>query len=312
MDLLVTAVALLFGLLGWLILYQLDKKRNRTSLRRQKLKLFQFQRTQLAKERKADLDQGGKSVEHPAIRYDEYQLTRTEWVVSAAAAGICFFAVGYLFYKNFLAAAAVSSAGLKYPAFRRKHKLEKRRTELSLQFKQALQSLSSLLAAGRSVENALVEAVEDLKLLYPDPKTNILVELERINAKISVGETVEKALLEFSGRTGVEDIISFTDVFTTCKRTGGNLVEVLRRTAQIIAEKVETKQEIEVLMAQKRFESKVLVLSPIVMLSLLSFSSPDYMLPLYTGISGAVIMTFSLAALLGFFVIALKIMNIRV
>jgi tight adherence protein B len=125
------------------------------------------------------------------------------------------------------------------------------------------------------------------------------------------GEPIEAALIDFSRRASLEDATSFTDVFVTCKRTGGNLIEVMKRTSGIIGEKLEIKQDISVMIAQKRFESRVLLLAPILIVAVLSFSSPEYMEPLYRGI-GVMIMSFCLLLLGACGWLTHKIMNIRV
>ncbi|MNR58056.1 hypothetical protein D3C85_1789660 [compost metagenome] len=65
------------------------------------------------------------------------------------------------------------------------------------------------------------------------------------------------------------------------------------------------------MIAQKRFESRVLVVAPIVIVAVLAFSSPEYMEPLYKG-SGILIMSICLLLLGACFVLTQKIMNIKV
>jgi tight adherence protein B len=87
---------------------------------------------------------------------------------------------------------------------------------------------------------------------------------------------------------------------------------VIRRTAAMIGEKIEIQQDIALLIAQKRFESRILSFAPLVIVALLSFSSPDYMLPLYEGYIGKTIMTLALLFLFVCFSVTNKIMNIQV
>ncbi|PZE22195.1 pilus assembly protein TadB [Paenibacillus xerothermodurans] len=245
------------------------------------------------------------------INYDEYVMSMTQIVTAAAVASGGLAIVGYIFYKHVFGALLMSLAGLYFPVMRRKELIRKRKNQLQLQFKQVLASLSSSLGAGRSVETAFSETLLDLRLLYPDPRALIVRELETINRRIENGETVEAALKDLCERAGLEDIQQFTDVFVVCKRTGGNLVHVMRRTAAIIQEKLDIQQDIQVLMAQKRFESRVLAFAPLVVIAILSFSSPDYMEPLYRG-AGVLIMTVALLVLIGCFAITKMIMDIRV
>ncbi|WP_040949232.1 type II secretion system F family protein [Gorillibacterium massiliense] len=246
------------------------------------------------------------------VRYNEYRFNLLEYVFTLALAGGGLFCIGMLFYSNTVVALLLTPLAFVYPRFRRKTKIKARKDELTSQFKQLLFSLSSLLSAGHSVENAFHTAIGDLQLLYPDPDTAILRELERINGKLENGESIELALADFAERADVEDIRSFTDVFVTCKRTGGNLVEAVRRTASVLTEKIEVKQEIAVLTAQKKFESRVMSVAPLVVLAFLRYSSPDYMEPLYGNMRGAAVMTGSMAVLVLCFWVSGRILKLEV
>ncbi|CAN7689697.1 type II secretion system F family protein [Paenibacillus sp. LjRoot56] len=245
------------------------------------------------------------------IDYNDYHLSSKERIAAILMLGLPSFMVGYIFYQNVILAAALGSTGFLFPRFRRQQLIQKRKNMLYVQFKQALSCLSSSMTVGKSIESAFREAWEDLKLLYPDPACLIVVEFGLICRKVENGEPIEAALKHFADRSHLEDILSFSDVFLTCKRTGGNLIEVMKRTATVIAEKLDITQEISVMVAQKRFESRVLVVAPVLIVAVLAFSSPDYMVPLYRG-SGILIMTVCLSLLGACYVLTQKIMNIKV
>jgi tight adherence protein B len=245
------------------------------------------------------------------IEYNHYQLTSKEKVSAILMLALPAFIIGYIFYKSFILAAALSAIGLAFPRLRKKQLIQLRKNKLYVQFKQALSCLSSSMTVGKSIETAFREALEDLKMLYPDPSCLIVIEFSIICRRVENGEPIEAALKNLAERSHLEDVRSFTDVFLTCKRTGGNLVEVMKRTATVIGEKLEISQDISVMIAQKRFESRVLLFAPIVIVAVLAFSSPEYMLPLYTG-SGVLIMTVSLLLLGACYVLTQKIMNIKV
>ncbi|WP_235822692.1 type II secretion system F family protein [Cytobacillus massiliigabonensis] len=254
-----------------------------------------------------------RKVEGHLIDYSAYHLSLKEYLFYMITSMVVLFLVGYLFYESIIASMIVAAVGFYYPRIQRKSLLEKRKEKLAVQFKEAIASLSSSLAAGRSIENSFREVVSDLKLLYPDPNTHIIREFEIINRRVENGETIERAVQDFAIRSDLEDIINFSDIFITCKRTGGNLVEVIRRTADVISEKIDIQQEVQVMVAQKKFESRILSVMPIVMIALLKYSSGDYLAPLYEwGSIGPIVMTFCLALLVFSFWLSQRIMNIKV
>ncbi|QHT62791.1 pilus assembly protein TadB [Paenibacillus lycopersici] len=244
------------------------------------------------------------------VHYADYRLSRRQFAVAGAIGGGIAFVAAYLFYRSVPAAFVVSAAGIMAPRMLRKFLLEQRKLRLAQQFKEALYSIASSLAAGRSVENAFMAAHEDLKLMYPSEETEIVREFDIIAARLGFGEPLEQALADFGRRASVEDITQFNDVFTTCKRSGGDMVDVIRRTSQTIGEKLEVQQEIAVMIAQKRFESRIMMAVPFVFLAFLSLSAPDYMAPLYSG-TGYLLLTGALLALGGCYFLMSKIMRIR-
>jgi tight adherence protein B len=246
------------------------------------------------------------------INYSIYELSFSEKAASLLMSGSAVFVIGYIFYKDIWIALVLSTSSFYFLRIRRRQLLLRRKSELNDQFKQALFSISSSLSAGRSFENAIVETVQDLQMLYANPQTYIIVEFNIIVQKLRNGENAEAALKQFSERADLEDIRNFTEVLSICKRSGGNLVEVIRRTAAMIGEKIELQQDISLLVAQKRFESRILSFAPLIIVALLSFSSPDYMQPLYESYVGNIIMTLALVMLFLCFTVTNKIMDIQV
>ena len=188
--------------------------------------------------------------------YTEYRLSEKQFSLAAVVGGVIAFTAAYLFYRSVIVSLIFSAAGLLAPRQHRNSLLIRRRERLKIQFKEALYSLTSSLAAGRSVENAFVSSLDDLRLLYPDPRTEVIREFEIIRSRMAYGEPLEQTLDDFSKRAQIDDITQFVDVFIICKRSGGDLVEVIRRTSQTIGEKLEIQQEIAVMVAQKRYETK--------------------------------------------------------
>lgn len=277
---------------------------------------------ELKKDEKVELDKRQRRIKEIRKRsiggellvdYAEYDMSFKEKVKYSLFAALVIFGISYLFYDSLIFSLIVSAGGLIYPRFKKKSLAEKRKNELNLQFKEAIASLASSLAAGQSIENAFKEVLKDLKLLYPDEETYIIKEFDLITRRIANGEIVERAMDDFANRSDIEDIRNFADVFITCKRTGGDLVEIIKRTADIIADKVEIQQDIRVLVSQKKFESKIMAVAPIGMLLFLRTSSPDYVEPLYGfGTPGPIIMTVALTCVVLSLLIGQKLMNIKI
>ncbi|AIQ56726.1 pilus assembly protein TadB [Paenibacillus borealis] len=241
--------------------------------------------------------------------YTRYELNALQRILVILTGSVLLFGLGYLFYHQLLLAVLLVPGSAAGPRQLRKYLLQRRRSALNLQFKQMLFSLSSSLSAGRSVENAFREAVIDLRMLDPEGSGDMIAELNIICTRMEYGEPVEEALYDFSKRAGMEDVERFADVFMVCKRTGGDLVEIVRRTSTIIGEKLDIQQDIAVSIAQKKFEAKALLVSPLMMVMFMSLTAGDYMEPMYTG-AGIAVSTIALIALLLCYLWTSKIMDI--
>ncbi|MCM3739536.1 type II secretion system F family protein [Oceanobacillus luteolus] len=299
---------LIIFLLGTLVFRRLFQSRRRKQVEKEQSKLESMKRERSIQAiRMRTL--GGNTL----IDYATYELSFGEKVKYTLMAGAVLFGIAYLFYDNFIVSSIVGLLGVFYPRMKKKSLNEKRKNELLLQFKEAISALSSSLAAGQSIENAFRDALKDLKLLYPNDDIHIIKEFNLINRRIENGETVERAIDDFAKRSDIEDIINFSNVFITCKRTGGDLVRVIKQTSDILSDKIEIQQEIRILVSQKKFESKIMAIAPIGIILMLRVSSPEFVAPLFDlGTPGPVVMTVALIFIVLSLFISQKIMDIKI
>jgi len=244
--------------------------------------------------------------------YNSYSMSRKEKILCFLEGAAFIYAFAFIFYRSHIFCILLCPFALFYPRIKKRSIVEKRKYELNIQFKDMLYSLSSTLSAGKSLELAFRDVLADLEVLYPHPDTPIIREVEYIIRKIDMNETVEEALCDFAGGVHLEDVDNFVDVLRICKRTGGNIVEVLRNTSNIINDKIEIKHEINTLLAQRNLERKVLNLLPPAMVLIISASSYEYIRPVFTTIPGRLVMTIAILLLAAAYFISKKIMDIKV
>ena len=246
--------------------------------------------------------------------YNVYIMTNNERILNIILAAAVLFAVGYVFYKSIVFSTVFALLSLKWPKLRTVQIIDKRKTDLAAQFKDMLYSLASSLSAGRSLESGLKESINDLRIIYPDDNTYIIREIGYIVRGIDMNETVEDMLDQFAQRAHIEDIENFTDILRTCKRSGGDIVQVIRSTSQTIGDKIEIQQEIDTMIAGKKFEFKVLMVMPIFLLLVLTYTAGDYMAPVFdfSTVIGPVVMTLAIALFVAAYVLGSKIMKIDV
>ena len=264
------------------------------------------------KVKKAKEPRRPERTETGGLDYSVYYMKPMEFLayVLLAAAGL--FALGYIFYRSVILAAVVALLALKYPPIRTKQIIAARRQKLNLQFKDMLYSLTSSLGAGNSVERAMSAALEDMERQYGNPNTLIIQELELIVSKLALGQNIEDLFLDLAQRSGIDDIRTFAHIFEISKRTGGNLMQIMRQTSDIIMEKIETKQEMETALAEKKMEQKVLTAAPIALMFLMTQSTGDFMKPLFTTPGGRVICTVALVIIVIGYLCGKKLTDIEI
>ncbi len=244
--------------------------------------------------------------------YNTYSMSRKEKILYFLEGAAFIYAYAFIFYRSHIICILLCPLALLYPRIKTRSIIEKRKYELNIQFRDMLYSLSSALSAGKSLELAFRDILSDLEVLYPFPDTPIITEVEYIVRKIEMNETVEEALCDFANRVHLEDVDNFVDVIRICKRTGGNIIEVLKNTSNIINDKIEIKHEINTLLAQRNLERKLLNLLPPAMVLIISASSYEYIQPVFTTIPGRLVMTVAILLLAAAYFISKKIMDIKV
>lgn len=244
--------------------------------------------------------------------YNEYDMSLREKIMYSIIAGVAVFAVVYIFYHSLILSAILALSGVFYPRIKKGDIIRKNKQNLNIGFKDMLYSLSSSISAGRSIESSFNEVLKDLSIQYPDSNSSIIKEVECIIRKLNMNENIEDALSELAARAHLEDIDNFVDVFLISKRTGGNIVEIIKNSSNIINDKIEIKMEIDTMLAERKYEQKVLNIVPVVMIVVLSATAGDYMLPIFTTVAGRAAMTLCVILLGVSFLISAKIMDISI
>ena len=101
-------------------------------------------------------------------------------------------------------------------------------------------------------------------------------------------------LEDFSRRSGLKDIEDMVMVCRVCKKQGGNLQEALINCNNIIGDKISLEKELKTVMAQKKFEGRVVAIAPFLLMTFIKIISPGYVKPLIDVAAGRLLSTISL------------------
>ena len=224
--------------------------------------------------------------------YSTYRLTAGEWLLyGALGVGACGLA-SYVFYRSVVVFLILMPVGACYPLYRRSNLKKERARRLELQFKEGIQVLSSFLSAGYSLENGLTLSIKELEILF-GRREMITEEFRILSDGIRMNRPAEELFMDFGRRSGVEDVDNFAQVLSAAKRSGGELVEIIRQTAGI-------------------FEQRIMNLIPFLIVLYIDLTSPGFFSVMYGTWMGRSVMTMCLAAYAGALVLAGKILDIEV
>jgi tight adherence protein B len=134
---------------------------------------------------------------------------------------------------------------------------------------EALELMSRSLRAGHSLSAAIeIVAEEGMEPLRS--------EFARVHQKQVLGLPYRDALLQLGRRVPSTDLQVVITAMLVQKETGGNLVEILERTAAVLRDRLRIQGEVRIHTAQGRLTGAILCLLPVVMYGLINLANPGY------------------------------------
>ena len=191
---------------------------------------------------------------------------------------------------------------LLFPCFNvlKRKKREKEKHLYEKGFQNLLQSMMTSLQAGYSLNNSCRIALKELEELYQDQNNPMLRQMRRIIQGLDLHITLEQLFMEFAESTGLEEAKQFAVV-----------IEIVKRTMQHLKYKMDTEEEIRVLLSGKLFEKNIMLSMPFFILLYLRLANPKYVECFYNTILGHLVMSGMIGITVFCFFWSEKIMNIR-
>lgn len=243
--------------------------------------------------------------------YAEYRFSLKQGMLVYAEGAAVVGMIGYFFYRSLLACVFLIPAFAFLVREKKREEAKKRRQELSLQFKDLVLALSANVKAGYSIENALQESYRDMELLYSGD-SSICMEVRHMLRGLENNVVLEQLLYDLGVRSHVPDIMQFADVFLIAKRSGGNLTEILEKTATVIEQKIETDKEIQLMISSKKLEQKIMNMVPFIIIFYIGTTSKGFFDVLYHNAIGVAVMTVCLFFYGAAYLLSKRIVEIEV
>ncbi len=169
----------------------------------------------------------------------------------------------------------------------------------------ALDMLARSLWAGHTIQTGIRTIGQD----FDDP---IRSEFSKTAEAIDFGLPLPQALEELALRVDIPDLRFFVTSVLVQRETGGNLADILARTADIIRQRLEFNDRIKALAAQGKFSAQLLFALPILIAVAIHLLNPDHFTVLFESTIGQYAMVVAgMMMVIGIFVVQ-RIIKIQV
>lgn len=260
--------------------------------------------------------------------YKVYYMSTLEKVGYFILAFVVGAAVGYLFYGglakdeygdptvttyvlNVVIMTVVGvGSGIAFIPIRTQMIIDARRKKIKTQFRDMLEALNTSLGAGKNVTDSFHAVYDDLKVQYEE-SAFIIKEMEVILSCMANNVDIEVPLQDFGIRSGVDDIVSFANVFKICYHKGGNIKDTIKNTHAILSEKMEISEEIETIVTGAKSEQYLMIIMPILLIGMIKMISADFAANFATP-TGIIATTIGIVMFVVSYLVGRAILNIKV
>ena len=186
---------------------------------------------------------------------------------------------------------------------------EKRRKDLRKQFRSFLEALAVSLSSGMNMSDSLLSAHNDLITEFSDD-AYIVAEIKEMIDGMQNNIPIEDMMAALGERSSIDDIKNFGVVFELCYRAGGNMKDIVRRTSDIISEKIEIESEIETALTSNKSQFTIMLIIPVGLVFMMRFMMTGFAESFAT-VPGVIAITIAVGIFIGAYKLGNKIMDIK-
>jgi tight adherence protein B len=140
--------------------------------------------------------------------------------------------------------------------------------------------------------------ISALQITATESRAPFSVELRKVFDEINLGMSVQSAMNHLAARIDSKEIRYFVVAVLIQNETGGNLADVLRKTANLIRERQKIAGVVRVLSAEGRISAWILSVMPFLLAFLLYLINPDFISALWKDEMGLVMLGVSFGLML--------------
>lgn len=241
------------------------------------------------------------------MNYKIYKLSIQEYIYGGTLFTFAAVFLSYLFYNSLWPLILIMPCIIFFFKILKGYLHKRQQQTITIEFKDMLISLSSLLSSGYSVENAISEVRREIFALHGS--CIVYKELIGIEKQLQLNVPIEVAFSDFAYRTDIEIIHTFSQILSIAKQTGGNLKSIILATTSNISSQIDVRMEIASHLAGQQLELYIMAIMPPAIMIYIKLTNPGFFSPIYNNILGIVIMTICLMLYIASVYIAYKILS---
>ncbi len=245
------------------------------------------------------------------INYNYYNLDREEKIKYTIYGIVLISFVLWIFFKSVLLCFTSIFFIKYYLKIKKKHLAKERIDKLRYEFIEFLLALNDSLKGGNSLEKSVENTKQELVKI--SGKDSLMVkEVNMMINKIRLNIPVDEILTEFAVRSGIREIVYFSDIVSISKKRGGNMIKMISECIETLISIIESKKEVQSIIAGKVTEKRIMDKIPLFIIVYVSLTSGDIMQPLYTTLYGRIIMALTLISYIFVYYIGERIVDIKI
>jgi tight adherence protein B len=256
----------------------LDVNAQRRSQFRDSIKDLEAREKEARKARmsvKGLIDQSGMKMSLPAF-----------WMMSAGC-GVSLFLAALIAGQNILIASALGFAGgFGLPRWFLKMQTKRRQSKFVEQFADSI----DVIVRGVKSGLPLNECLRIIARESPDP---CRTEFARLTDGMAVGMPIDQGLQKMFERMPVPEVNFFNTVLLIQMKSGGNLSEALGNLSGVIRARKMMREKINALSSEAKASAMIIGALPFIVATLVYFTSPGYIMELFTTNTGHLILLVS-------------------
>lgn len=250
---------------------QLDPDEARRKKRMDGIKELEARERQLRKARLsigARLDQAGLTIT-PA----------TFWAISAGLGALAALICLITGQKIWIVAGAAFAAGFGLPQWSLGFLCGMRQKRFTTEFANSIEVIVRGVKSGLPLN-------ECLKIIGREAPEPLGGEFRRLVDQTSMGVPFDQALAKMYERMPLPEVSFFSIVLAIQQKAGGNLSEALQNLANVLRSRKMMREKIKALSSEAKASAMIIGSLPIIVMILVSLSSPSYMMLLFTDATG--------------------------